>query len=363
MPARDDEEQPETAYALKALSLDNCPFYTRGDTLQVRLPGVYSHRTHGCIMPVTSFLPLGLEGAGDEGRFESGFKHCSCRWAYCRTRDLNRPANELEDMLTSEGQLAVSFLEQLPAPIARGVRERSSVLRYRKGEMILEDQVAGEYFFVILSGAVRVTAQGADGRVLELSTLRKGDCFGEMSLLTGAATSNRVEATEKCLLLAVARPEFHRLLSEFPLLSIILYRMLSKRIRVSNVRLTRLLAPGISGNLALFGIADIFQSILSSRLTGSLYVQEGLRQANFGFREGRLIYALLDDQEGAEALYAAFHWKDGVFYFNVNEPPPTENVADDTMGLLLEALRRLDESVATIENRATATEVLTRESD
>ena len=340
----DKDESQEPAYSLKALSLENCPFYTKGDTLQVRLPGVYSHRTHGCMMPVTSFMPLAMDGGGEEGRFDSGFKGCACRWAYAKISRLNQPAMELEDLLTAENQLALTFLEQLPIPIARAVRERSQVLRFPKGKMILEGQVSGSFFFVLLGGTVRITTQSADGRVLELSALRKGDCFGEMSLLTGAATSNRVEATEDCLVLAVSRPEFHRLLSEFPLLSIVLCRMLSRRIRASNLRLTQLLTPGISGDLSLFGIADVIQSILTARMTGTLYLSTGDQQACLGFREGQLCHASAGEDEGADALFLTFQWKDGAFHFNAHEEPPVVNVEGDTMGLILDTLRRLDES-------------------
>ncbi len=343
MDAAEKPQPQEPVYSLKALSLENCPFYTRGDSLQVRLPGLYSHRTHACIMPVTSFLPLGLKGAGDDGRIESGFKGCSCRWAYARVTEVNQSAMELEDLLTAENTLSVSFFEQLPGPIARALRERSQVLRFQKGDLILEGQTAGSYFFVLLAGTVRITNQGSDGRVQELSVLHRGDCFGEMSLLTGATTSNRIEAAEECLALAVARPDFQQILSEFPLLSIILYRLLSNRIRANNLRLSQLLTPGISGNLAIFGIADIMQSVHSTLMTGNLHVT-GSSQAVFGFKSGRLCHASSGTLQGQDALLQAFRWKDGSFHFNVNEAAAADNIQGDTMGLILDTLRRLDES-------------------
>ena len=337
-------ESREPVFALKALTLENCPFYTRGDTLQVQLPGLYSHRTHACMMPATSFMPIAMEGPGEEGRFQSGFKNCSCRWAYQKVNELNQGALELESMLTAESQLTLSFLEQLPAPISRAVRERSQVLRFQNAVNILEGQVTGSHFFVLLAGLARVTTQGEDGRVLELSVLRKGDCFGEMSLLTGAATSNRIEAMEECLVLAVPRHDFHRLLSEYPLLSIVLYRLLSKRIRASNLRLTQLLTPGISGDLSLFSLADVVQSILVARMTGTLHVSGSDREAIFGFKEGRLVYSAFGNVMGPDALYYAFQLKSGHFHFNGHEPPVLENIEGDTMGIILDTLRRLDES-------------------
>jgi CRP-like cAMP-binding protein len=65
--------------------------------------------------------------------------------------------------------------------LADGMRR----VRFGRGEIILEQGDDGTSLYVIVAGTVRVSlAHGAVSRVL--ATLGSGECFGEMSLLTGA---------------------------------------------------------------------------------------------------------------------------------------------------------------------------------
>jgi CRP-like cAMP-binding protein len=337
-------DEAEQSWALKALDLRNCPFYTKGDSLQVQMPGVYGNQTVSCSMPVASFIPVAMEGRRDEGQVEAGWKNCSCRWSYCRMSKLSRPAVQFEEVLSAENQMSRPFLDQMPIAVARAFRERALAREYRSGEVILKANVTSSHFHVLLKGMVRIATRGQDGRVLELSVLRKGDCFGEMSILTGASTSNQVDAVEDCLTLAIAREDFHKTLAEFPVMSIILYRMLSKRIRATNQKLAQLLSPGLSGDLRYFAFADLLQSVLTARMTGTLLVEQGPLRAHFGFEDGGLVHASLGNLPATLAIDDALRWQSGSFRFLPQQSAGERNLDGDTMAILLEALRRLDES-------------------
>lgn len=336
--------EEENSWALKAMELDNCPFYTRGDSLQVRMPGVYGNQLQTCSMPVATFIPIAMRDQADEGQFTSGFKACACRWSYCKVDKLSQPAVQYEEVLTAENQMALPFLDQLPPGVATIFRDRAQVMTFKAGEVVLQGSVPSSHFHVIMRGIIRICSKGSDGRVMELSVLRKGDCFGEMSILTGSATSNQCDAVEECVTLAVAKGAFHRLLAEHPVMGIILYRMLSKRIRASNLKVSQLLSPGLSGDLRYFPFVDLAQSIMTARMSGVLHVEVASRKARFGFQEGRLLHGSLDALQGADALDEVLRWRAGAFRFNGDEVPPAANLEGDTMAILLEALRRMDES-------------------
>lgn len=336
--------EEENSWALKALELDNCPFYTRGDSLQVQMPGVYGNQLQTCSMPIATFIPVAMQDQGAEGQFSSGFKNCSCRWGYCKVSKLSRPAVEFEEVLTAENQMSLPFLEQLPSSVQTTFRERAKVMAFKPGDVVLHGLVPSTHFHVIVKGMIRICSKGSDGRVMELSVLRKGDCFGEMSILTGATTSNQCDAVEECVTLAVAKADFHRLLAEFPVLSIILYRMLSRRIKASNLKLAQLLTPGLSGDLRFFAFVDLAQSIMTARMTGVLSVELAPRRARFGFMEGRLLHGSQGNLQGTDALDEVLRWRSGSFRFIGDEALPTPNLEGDTMAILLEALRRMDES-------------------
>ncbi|MEO7424774.1 MAG: DUF4388 domain-containing protein [Fibrobacteria bacterium] len=337
-----DEE--EKSWALKAVELNNCPFYTKGDSLQVQMPGVFSNQLQMCSMPVATFIPVAMDGRKADGLIESGYKSCSCRWSFARMNKLSKPSVQFEEVLTAENQMAMPFLDQMPATVARAFRERASAHTFRAGDIILQANTTSSHFHVLVKGMVRIASRGADGRVLELSVLRKGDCFGEMSILTGAATSNQVDAMEEVLTIAISKESFHKLVAEFPVLSIILYRMLSKRIKATNQKLAQLLSPGLSGDLRFFAFTDLVQTVMTARMTGTLLVEQGPRRCRFGFRDGGLIHAGLGNINGTLAVDEVLRWESGSFRFNPDQLPPEANLDGDTMAILLEALRRMDES-------------------
>jgi len=348
-------DEAEQSWSLKAQDLRNCPFYTKGDSLQVQMPGVYGSQPATCSMPIATFIPVAMDGRRDEGQLEAGWKNCACRWSYCRMSKLSRPAAQFEEVLSAENQMARPFLEQMPIAVARAFRERATATQHRSGDVILKANVTSSHFHVLLKGMVRIATRGQDGRVLELSVLRKGDCFGEMSILTGASTSNQVDALEDCLTLALARDDFHKILAEFPVLSIILYRMLSKRIRATNQKLAQLLSPGLSGDLRYFAFADLLQTVLTARMTGTLLVEQGPRRAHCGFVDGGLVHGSKGNLPATLAIDEALRWPSGSFRFLPEQSPGERNLDGDTMAILLEALRRLDESTILAKAEGLAT--------
>lgn len=337
-------DDAEKSWALKALDLHNCPYYTKGDSLQVQMPGVFGNQLTMCSMPVATFIPVAMDGTRPEGHIEAGYKSCSCRWSFCKLTKLSKPAVQFEEVLTAENQMSRPFLEQMPATVARAFRERATALTYRSGDIILQANTTSSHFHVIVKGLVRIASRGGDGRVLELSVLRKGDCFGEMSILTGASTSNQVDAVEECLTLAISREDFHKLVAEFPVLSIILYRMLSKRIKATNHKLSQLMSPGLSGDLRFFAFTDLVQTVMTARMSGTLMMEQSQRRARLGFRVGGLVHASLGNSAGTLAVDEVLRWTTGSFKFHPDQMPSEDNLDGDTMSILLEGLRRMDES-------------------
>ena len=86
------------------------------------------------------------------------------------------------------------------------------------GQMLVEPGAKGSGMFVLLEGAATVDRRDKDA--LELGP---GQCFGELALLTPAASRTaRVRAKTAVRCLAIARDDFQRLLAEEPQLSLAL---------------------------------------------------------------------------------------------------------------------------------------------
>jgi hypothetical protein len=89
---------------------------------------------------------------------------------------------------------------------------------------------------------------------------------------------------------------------------------------------------------------DLFQLLASSSRTGRLGIDHPEGKARVYFDKGRVLHAEFNDRIGEEAVYALFADERGSFEFQVGLPAPETTVTVATENLMLEAIRRLDES-------------------
>ena len=76
-----------------------------------------------------------------------------------------------------------------------------------------------EFFYVILSGKLRVFRQTDDGILTDLSELHPGNYFGELALITGQKRSASVETIEESRLVEISKDEFDQVLDNNPKLA------------------------------------------------------------------------------------------------------------------------------------------------
>jgi CRP-like cAMP-binding protein len=98
--------------------------------------------------------------------------------------------------------------------------------RFGRGERILQEGETGHTFYLVASGEVSVRTGRTE---TEITRLKRGQYFGEMSLLTGEVRSATVVAAEDAVLFEFGRPTFARLFSEHPRLARQLSALLAQR--------------------------------------------------------------------------------------------------------------------------------------
>jgi len=131
------------------------------------------------------------------------------------------------------------------------IAEVMVIREFRENETIVQmDDQQTQTFFIIASGNVNVSIITPEGKQTVLATLKRGDFFGEMSLLDGEPRSASVVAAETCKLFMLYRKPFMDILRKFPDITIQMLVGMSRRLRKSNKQINTLSLMSVYGRVA-----------------------------------------------------------------------------------------------------------------
>ena len=125
----------------------------------------------------------------------------------------------------------------------------------RRGETLFNEGDAGDRFYVLLSGKVKLGHASADGRENLLAVLGPGEVVGELTSTTATA----VAPTD---LLALEHGQLMSFIEAHPTLAKDMLRALAQRLRRTNTALADLVFSDVPGRVAkaLLDLADRFGS-------------------------------------------------------------------------------------------------------
>lgn len=103
------------------------------------------------------------------------------------------------------------------------------------------------------------------------------------------------------------------------------------------------------GRLGAIDIVKILSMVEPMQLTGTLVVNDDKREGRIYFVDGAVWHAMMNDMYGPDALFLLFHLKQGDFRFEPGQPTKTRTIQGNTMGLLLEGMRQMDEAKTIIK--------------
>jgi hypothetical protein len=106
----------------------------------------------------------------------------------------------------------------------------------------------------------------------------------------------------------------------------------------------RQVRPGvIQGRLEEMSIMDLMQSLEMGQKSCQLSIRHGEETGELFFASGQCKDARLGSLEGEAAVFQAVRWLDGEFEIDFNRTATRDTISRTTTGLLMEALRLVDE--------------------
>jgi diguanylate cyclase (GGDEF)-like protein len=111
---------------------------------------------------------------------------------------------------------------------------RSQVLAAKPGEVVITANSPNVTVYVLLRGTLRVDVTSGEGGTTHIA---RGECVGELSVIDGTLTSATVTAVDECELLALQGPLVLELADFSHAVARNLLRLLSRRLRGTNVML------------------------------------------------------------------------------------------------------------------------------
>jgi hypothetical protein len=107
--------------------------------------------------------------------------------------------------------LQVPVLNQLPVELLDTVVQCLELDRFGPGQIIIREGDAGDRLYLIKGGSVRVRRQSVDKGDVVLSTLSRGDYFGETALLRDVPRTATCRAIDAVELYTLRRTDFQAL--------------------------------------------------------------------------------------------------------------------------------------------------------
>lgn len=136
---------------------------------------------------------------------------------------------EIQQRLGALNLAHVELFETLNEEERRKVVERLRYAAFAKGEVMTRQGAEAHWLYILTKGSAEVLLSLDSGETKEVSTLRAGDFFGEMSLLTGEPRSATVKALEDSECYRLDRQAFEDILRARPEITQHLSEVLARR--------------------------------------------------------------------------------------------------------------------------------------
>ncbi|MCG3175980.1 MAG: hypothetical protein MOGMAGMI_00918 [Candidatus Omnitrophica bacterium] len=155
----------------------------------------------------------------------------------------------------------------------KSISQLMRLVEYKKGELVYREGEEADGFYVVVSGRFEAASSAIDLKKKVLAYLRRGDYFGEMSLLTNQPHSATLKALSDSLVLFLRKDDFKNTIEHNATISVELSRRLSSRLKGVDPLSRSLFRSDV---ISIFGNQrGIGRTAFSINLAASLFQETG----------------------------------------------------------------------------------------
>ena len=129
---------------------------------------------------------------------------------------------------------SVDLFKNIPGDILSKIANVAEEIQINSNDIIFMEGDHGDALYVIISGKICIIKHKK-----EIAVLEKGNCIGEMSLLDHEPRSAEAKASEDTILLKINQEEFYELMSNNPDITKQIVKILTRRLREMNKKITK----------------------------------------------------------------------------------------------------------------------------
>lgn len=202
----------------------------------------------------------------------------------------------------------------------KSISQLMRLVEYKKDEIVYPEGIEPEAFYVVVSGRFEAYVATSTEKKKTLAYLRRGDHFGEMSLLTGQPHSATIRALSDCLTLELKKDDFKKTIEHNAVISLELSRRLSSRLKGGDGRTRSLLR------------SDIISIYTNQQKTGRAVFSINLAASLYQETHQKTI--LLDMSATGSEVASKLHLAKKIL---INE---FQNIENETPAILAESIQR-----------------------
>ena len=167
------------------------------------------------------------------------------------------------------------LLADLPEREIETLEQVAESVEVRRRQLIWEPGDPASTIYIVRAGIVKLSKVSDEGRELTLHFFTRDNLFGELAVISEQPHDTVAEAYEDCLLLAIGKDDFNRILLRTPILAMRMMKLVGERRQRLENRVENLLFRSAHARLAslflelsqTFGVRDSRGVIINLKLT------------------------------------------------------------------------------------------------